>query len=91
MKWLLWRAQGILATSLVAVIDNVPGSLLAEAVAVDLDASCQLPAADGGAPAQLVVGTLDINIGKQALSVCCKLGVHTLPAVTDRVDTCWRT
>jgi hypothetical protein len=61
-------AQGIQATCLVAVIDNVPGSALAEAVTADLDASCQLPAADVGAPPQLVVGTLDINIGKQRLS-----------------------
>jgi hypothetical protein len=62
------RAQGVQATCLVAVIDNVPGSALAEAVAADLDASCQLPATDGAAPPQLVVGTLDINIGKQRLS-----------------------
>ena len=58
-------AQGVQATCLVAVIDNVPGSVLAEAVAADLDASCQLPAVANGAPPQLVVGTLDINIGKQ--------------------------
>ncbi len=54
-------------TCLVAVIDDTPGAPAAEAVASDLDASCRLPAAakaDGGSGLpQLVVGTLDINIG----------------------------
>lgn len=52
---------------MVAVIDDTPGAPAAEAVASDLDASCRLPAAakaDGGSGLpQLVVGTLDINIG----------------------------
>ena len=51
-------------TCFVATCDDNPRDLVSSAVAAVLDPSCKLPALEGQPP-QLVVGTLDLNIGNR--------------------------
>lgn len=55
--------QGVGVTCFVATCDENPRDAVAAAVAAELDPSCKLPARQGQPP-QLVVGTLDLNIGE---------------------------
>jgi hypothetical protein len=60
VEWCL--PQGIGVFCFVALCAAEDGSRAAQEAARQLDPSCRLPAS-GEAPPQLVIGTLDVNIG----------------------------